>query len=115
MKISKSTEDQFESINKKQCKEFHQANISHIDVIFTDETIKKIPVLPIKPVSVKVKLYKNKPPCKYGERDSQGKCPPKPKSEKKPKNISEKKTSPIKKLPKCQKGTRRNKKTGNCE
>jgi hypothetical protein len=39
--ISKSTEGQFESINKKQCAEFYQANISPVDVIFTDEKIKK--------------------------------------------------------------------------
>ena len=38
--IGKSTEDQFESINKKQCTEFNQANISPVDVIFTDESIK---------------------------------------------------------------------------
>ena len=39
--IGKSTEEQFESINKKQCTEFNQANISPVDVIFTDESVAK--------------------------------------------------------------------------
>lgn len=39
--VSKSTEGQFESIDKKQCTEFHQANISVVDVTFIDETVKK--------------------------------------------------------------------------
>jgi hypothetical protein len=120
--ISKSTEDQFKSITKRGCNGFKQANISHIDVIFTDETPPKKIIKPAKPAK---QLKK----CKYGERNSLGKCPPKSKTIKKkpsPKKIShyfpllssgpKKIVSPKKvlKLPKCSNGTRRNKK-GECE
>lgn len=125
--ISKSTEEQFKSTTRRGCTGFKQANISHIDVIFTDETPKKS--TPIKKIIKPVKQTKK---CKYGERNSLGKCPPKPKTIKikkipvpSPKKIynyfplfsgPKKIVSPKKvlKLPKCSKGTRRNKK-GECE
>lgn len=58
--VSKSTEGQFESIDKKQCAEFHQANISVVDVTFIDETVKESPIenvdIPIKNRTVRRKM-----------------------------------------------------------
>jgi hypothetical protein len=42
--VSKSTDGQFENINKKQCTQFYQANISAVEVVFMNDEGKNEPI-----------------------------------------------------------------------
>ena len=105
--IGKSTKDQFESINKKQCSNFKQANISPVNVIFTNENVNPSP----KPKPMPIGNLKR---CPKGTRKNKktGNCDPNVVA------VSVPNVIPVPNVvvsKRCPKGTRKNKKTGICD